>query len=221
MIYTHMSFFSDINTGVFCIAGDYAQIPSYAGSNEMVNFRPWRAVAGTLENYSYIDIPNTVGSSPQEVHCSPIIYKDTLSITFNRSIYSKHNNSAWVVTKNNIWQGYASKDSLTYVTKHECYLNNKLTDLPFFHHFLRVCPYKNSHIITGCVLENNKFVKRSILLDENLNKFEITINGAPVYKCCIADDVLFYSQLQSTSLESYTIQQTSNFSLDKNSSLFS
>lgn len=217
-----MPFFTNINTGYFCVAGDYTQIPAFEGSKDMVLFKPWRAVTGTLENYSYIDIPMAAGNRPSEVHCSPIMYDNTLSITFNRSIYSKHNNSAWVVTKNNIWQGYASKDSLTYVTKYECYLNNTLLDLPFFDHFMRVCPYKTGHIVTGGVLSGKFFTKRSILVDENLNKFEITIDGEPVYKCSITDEnVLFYSKNRSNDIETYNIQQTSNFSLDKNSSLFS
>ena len=210
-MYTHMPFFLNENEGFFSVSNELITHKISEDSNSY-QFRPWRGVYGNLNNYKYLDFP-FLPTNHFEVHCSPIFYDNIYSVSFNRSIYTKTDNSSWSQIFTRIWQGYQDCNGLNYVTQNKCFINSKEIKLPFNGTVYRVCPYGKYFIITGIV--NNQ--RKSFFYDGK-QFAEILANGKSVYKCSIADDILFHSVAEDEKgIETYKIHQTKSFNFDYNS----
>ena len=209
-----MPFFISKDEGFFCVAEDLVTHKLSEDSNEY-KFRPWRSVSGNLNEYNFLDFPLLPGSH-MEVHCSPILHDGIYSLAYNRNIYTKTANSEWSNIPTYVWQGYRDQSGLNYVIANKCYINSKEIALPIDIHIYRICPYGKHFIITGMI--KRKLVS---LFYDGRQFAEITANGRSVYKCSIADDILFHSIAEDEKdKETYKIHQTTNFNFDYNSEIF-
>ena len=210
-MYTHMPFFINKNEGFFCVAEDLVTHKISEESNTY-QFRPWRSVFGNLDIYNFLDFPFE-STSHKHVHCSPILHDNIYSISYDRNIYTKTSNTEWRNIPLYVWSGYQDRNGLNYVIANKCFINSKEIELPIDMHIYRICPYGKYYILTGYAKRKN-----ISLFYDGKTFAEILVNGKGVYKCSIADDILFHSIAEDENIkETYKIHQTKDFNFVYNS----
>ena len=216
MTYFHMPFFINQDFGYFCIANEYKQYQN-------VDYMPWRLVSGNLTEYTDIEFPYEP-RSPFHVHCSPIFINGVLSLSYNYKVYKRNNDNSWEIMKENLWQGFYDGEFTNYVFSNKAVIKGREISLSFFNKVYRIAPFNDAYIITGqsSATNNSSIVinKDGIILGELQDS-----NGNSVYKCNIAENILYHSvktyKEGHQSSENYTIQKTVDFAINENSILIS